>query len=139
MSMQNFLSNFGEIREITIDGGTDASYGVDMANYDGVLFLILSESASLTVQARQDIALNGDLLNDPADIGAIIPSQDIGSGDTVLVDIYRPTKSYVDIKLSNDSHASNIWAIRYHGRGVPVDNSTPAAQVLLQLVSPDEV
>lgn len=134
--MQNLLSNFAEVRKLTVDGTAKATHGVDMANHDGVMFLVLSGSASLTVQAQQAASLSNSLLSDAYDIGAVIPSSAIGSGDTILVDIYRPTGRYVGLKFSAAAHVTAVWAIRYHARVKPVDNSADA-HILLQLISPE--
>lgn len=134
--MQNLLSNFAEVRKLTVDGTAKATQGVDMANYDGVMFLVLSGNASLTVQAQQAAALSNSLLSDADDIGAGIPATAIDSGDTILVDIYRPTGRYVGLKFSNSAHVTAVWAIRYHASVKPVDNSADA-HILLQLISPE--
>jgi hypothetical protein len=134
--MQNLLSNFAEVRKLTVDGTAKATQGVDMANHDGVMFLVLSGSASLTVQAQQAASLSNSLLSDADDIGAVIPSSAIDSGDTILVDIYRPTGRYVGLEFSDAAHVTAVWAIRYHARVKPVDNSADA-HILLQLISPE--
>jgi hypothetical protein len=134
--MQNLLSNFAEVRKLTVDADNEVTHGVDMANHDGVMFLVLSGSASLTVQAQQAASLSNSLLSDADDIGAVIPSSAIDSGDTILVDIYRPTGRYVGLEFSDAAHVTAVWAIRYHARVKPVDNSADA-HILLQLISPE--
>ncbi len=134
--MQNFLSNFAEVRKLTVDGTADATHGVDMANHDGVMFLVLSGNTALTVQAQQAAALANGLLSNADDIGAVIPATAIDSGDTILVDIYRPTGRYVGLEFSDAAHVTAVWAIRYHARVKPVDNSADA-HILLQLISPE--
>ena len=137
--MQNFLSNFAEVRKLTVDGTADATHGVDMANHDGVMFLVLSGNASLTVQAQQAASLSNSLLSDADDIGAVIPSSAIGSGDTILVDIYRPIGRYVGLEFSDSDHVTAVWALKYHASVKPVDNSTPDDLLLKQLISPEVV
>ena len=134
--MQNLLSNFAEVRKLTVDGTAKATQGVDMANYDGVMFLVLSGNTALTVQAQQAAALANGLLSNADDIGAVIPATAIDSGDTILVDIYRPTGRYVGLEFSDAAHVTAVWAIRYHARVKPVDNSADA-HILLQLISPE--
>ena len=134
--MQNLLSNFAEVRKLTVDADNEVTHGVDMANHDGVMFLVLSGNASLTVQAQQAASLSNSLLSDADDIGAVIPATAIDSGDTILVDIYRPTGRYVGLEFSDADHVTAVWAIRYHARVKPVDNSADA-HILLQLISPE--
>ena len=134
--MQNLLSNFAEVRKLTVDGTAKATQGVDMANYDGVMFLVLSGNAALTVQAQQAVALASSLLSNADDIGAVITAAEIAAGDTILVDIYRPTGRYVGLEFSDAAHVTAVWAIRYHARVKPVDNSADA-HILLQLISPE--
>lgn len=134
--MQNLLSNFAEVRKLTVDGTAKATQGVDMANYDGVMFLVLSGNTALTVQAQQAAALANGLLSNADDIGAVIPATAIDSGDTILVDIYRPTGRYIGLEFSAAAHVTAVWAIRYHARVKPVDNSADA-HILLQLISPE--
>lgn len=137
--MQNLLSNFAEVRKLTVDGTAEATHGVDMANHDGVMFLVLSGNTALTVQAQQAAALANGLLSNADDIGAVIPATAIDSGDTILVDIYRPTGRYVGLEFSDAAHVTAVWAIRYHARVKPVDNSTPDDLLLKQLISPEVV
>ncbi len=134
--MQNLLSNFAEVRKLTVDVTAKATQGVDMANYDGVMFLVLSGNTALTVQAQQAAALANGLLSNADDIGAVIPATAIDSGDTILVDIYRPTGRYIGLAFADASYVTAVWAIRYHARVKPVDNSADA-HILLQLISPE--
>lgn len=137
--MQNLLSNFAEVRKLTVDGTAKATQGVDMANYDGVMFLVLSGNTALTVQAQQAAALANGLLSNADDIGAIITADEIAAGDTILVDIYRPTGRYIGLAFADASYVTAVWAIRYHARVKPVDNSTPDDLLLKQLISPEVV
>lgn len=134
--MQNLLSNFAEVRKLTVDADNEVTHGVDMANYDGVMFLVLSSNTALTVQAQQAAALASGLLSNADDIGAIITADEIDAGDTILVDIYRPTGRYIGLEFSDAAHVTAVWAIRYHARVKPVDNSADA-HILLQLISPE--
>ena len=134
--MQNLLSNFAEVRKLTVDGTAKATQGVDMANYDGVMFLVLSGNTALTVQAQQAAALANGLLSNADDIGAIITADEIAAGDTILVDIYRPTGRYVGLEFADASYVTAVWAIRYHASVKPVDNSTDT-QIIRQLISPE--
>lgn len=134
--MQNLLSNFAEVRKLTVDADNEVTHGVDMANHDGVMFLVLSSNTALTVQAQQAAALANGLLSNADDIGAVIPATAIDSGDTILVDIYRPTGRYVGLEFSDAAYVTAVWAIRYHARVKPVDNSADA-HILLQLISPE--
>ncbi len=135
--MHKMLSNFARVTKLTVDATADATHGVDMANYDGVLFLALAANTALTVQAQQADAVKNSLLDGAEDVGAAIAADDIDEGDTVLVDIYRPLKRYVGLELSDATHATAVWAILYHSRTKPVDNAT--GNVLLQLISPEKV
>ena len=134
--MHKQLSNFAEIRNIGTGADVD---GVDTANFDGVLFILLSGSASVTVQAQQAAALDGsDHLESAENISESY--DDIASGELVLIDVYRPDKRYVGLNISDAGHVNGeVLALRYHSRNRPVDNEVNDEVTVKQLISPDVV
>ncbi len=135
--MHKQLSNFVEIREITVDG-TNVTHGVDTANFDGVLF-ILKTNGTEVVKAQQDDALDGsdELLASPSDLedGAITTV----ANDITFIDIYRPDERYVGLHVEDDAAVQGpVLALRYHSRNRPVNNDEDDEVKGLQLISPDE-
>ena len=134
--MHKQLSNFAEIRNISTGEHVE---GVDTANFDGVMFVLLSDDASITVQAQQADGLDGDGRLDGAE-NISEEYDDIASGELVIIDVYRPDKRYVGLNISNAAHVDGeVLALRYHSRNRPVNNAVDDEVRAIQLVSPDAV
>ena len=134
--MHKQLSNFAEIREVSVDASTNRTHGVDTANFDGVLFILKTDGTE-AVKAQQDDALSSDLLENPSDLedGSITTV----ANDITFVDIYRPDERYVGLDVEDNGAVQGpVLALRYHSRNRPVDNDVDDEIKGLQLVSPDE-
>src|SRR3990167_6520344 len=99
------------------------STGVDMAGYEGVLFITSfgTAAADNTVNAAQGLTLGGtydDLLGSSVASGT--------SDEDVWIDVYRPIDRFVRLEAARGTSSTleSIWAIQYGGRKQPVDNTT---------------
>ena len=119
--------------------GTDAvnSDGVDMANFEGVLFLTSFGTAATdnTVNAAQGLTSGGtydDLLG--TETGATASDED------VWLDIYRPLDRFVRLEVVRGTSTTleSIWAIQYGARNLPVDNTTTGTIIGEAHTSPAE-
>lgn len=119
--------------------GTSAveSTGVDMAGYEGVLFLTSFGTAASnnTVKASQDTASGGSYTD--------LEGTSVTSGtsdEDVWVDVYKPTKRYVRLEAARGTSSTleSIWAIQYGPRTMPVDNTTSGTIAGEDHQSPDE-
>ena len=134
--MDTNLINFAEIREVTVDS-TNVTHGVDMANFDGVLFIVKT-SGTETIKAQQDDELDssGELLENPSDLedGTI----ESGADDINWIDIYRPDERYVALDVEDNTAVDGpVLALKYHGRVRPEDNDTDDVKGI-KLISPEE-
>lgn len=124
--MHKQLSNFAEIRIMEVDGSTNETPGVDMANYDGVLFILRAHSASLDVKAIHGDAVHGTSGLITTGKGDVKDSQITADAqdEVIFYDVYRPGKRYVGLDTGDDGHVSNkdVFALRYHARNKPVNN-----------------
>jgi hypothetical protein len=99
---------------------------VDMANWDGVVFLasIGTAAADNGVNAQQDTDAAGGTM---ADLEGTKILSDATQTDFVL-DLYRPKERYVRLAVlrCTSTTIEAVWAIQYRGRSMPVDNDTTA-------------
>ena len=135
--MNSNLVNFAEIREVEVDGSSNRTHGIDMANYDGVLFIVKT-SGSETIKAQQDDELDssGELLENPSDLedGTI----ESGADDINWIDIYRPDERYVGLDVDDSTAVEGaVLALKYHGRVRPENNDTDDVEGV-KLISPEE-
>lgn len=121
-----FLSDnvkFVKVQDHTA-AGTSAvnSDGVDMTGYDGVCFITSfgTAAAGNTLEAAQseDNSSFSDLLGSSVTSGT--------SDEDVWIDVYRPRERYVRVEAARGTSSTleSIWAILYHPRSLPVDNTT---------------
>lgn len=137
--MSNQLSNRVHLAmSAPTAAGTTAvnSASVDMANYEGVLFITRFGTAASnnTLEAAQstDDSSFADL------VGTSITS---GSSDEIVwLDIFRPLERYVRVEAARGTSSTleSIVAIRYGPRKQPVDNTTTGTIVGEAHVSPAE-
>jgi hypothetical protein len=121
-----FLSSRVKITKVedhTAAGTTDVdSAGVDMAGYEGVLFVgsFGTAAASNTLEAQQST----DDASFSALLGTAVSSST--SDEDVWIDVFRPQERYVRVhaEIGTSSTLESIWAIQYGARSVPVDNTT---------------
>lgn len=126
-----------KVEDHTTAGTTDVdSASVDMAGYEGVLFLTSFGTAAadnyISAQQSTDDSSFADLLG--SKVGATASDED------VWVDVYRPLERYVrvHVELGTSSTVESIWAIQYGGRKQPVDNATTGTIIGEAHVSPIE-
>lgn len=118
--------------------GVDSD-GVDMAGWDGVLFLTSfgTAAANNTLKAAQ----SSD--NGSADDFSDLAGTSVASGtsdEDVWIDIYRPRKRYVRVTAARGTSSTleSIWAIQYRGRKAPVSNVVSGTIIGEAHVSPAE-
>lgn len=126
-----------KVEDHTAAGTTDVdSASVDMAGYEGVLFLTSFGTAAtdnyISVQQSSDDSSFADL--EGTKIGATASDED------VWADIYRPQERYlrVHVELGTSSTVESIWAIQYGPKSFPVDNTTTGTITGEAHVSPAE-
>jgi hypothetical protein len=126
---------------VQVDGATAAgtsavdSTAVDMAGYDGVLFIVQlgTAAANNTIKAQQDSAV---AMSGAADLtGTSVAS---GTKKTVVLDVQRPAKQFVrcEVTRGTSTTVDAITTIRYKARALPVGQ--PTANVMEQWSSPAE-
>lgn len=122
------LSNHVKITKVADHSGAGTtavnSTGVDMAGWDGVLFLTSfgTAAADNTVNAAQ----GADNSTDWTDIAGTSVASGTSDED-VWLDIYRPLDRYVRLEAARGTSSTleSIWAIQYKGgRKLPIDNTT---------------
>src|SRR5262245_56782709 len=138
------LSNGVKITKVQdhTTAGTTAvnSDGVDMAGFEGVLFVTSfgTAAANNTVNAAQSDA------NGPADhftaLAGARAARGGASDEDAWLDIYRPRKRYVRLEAARGTSSTleSIWAIQYGPRKLPVDNTTTGTIAGEAHVSPAE-
>ena len=105
--------------------GTSSVNGatIDMAGFDGVLFVIKfgTAAANNTIKAQQDtdsgMGTAADLAGTSVGVGA--------SDEIVWLDIYRPQERYLRMVAARGTSTTIEWgmAIQYGPRVQPVDNT----------------
>lgn len=99
------------------------STGVDMAGYEGVLFVTSfgTAAANNTIKAAQGADNSADWED--------LTGTSVASGtsdEDVWVDVFRPRDRYVRVEIARGTSSTleSIWAIQYGARTAPVDNTT---------------
>lgn len=146
----NLLKNVS-VREIgapvaagsTIDNNSDI---VDMANYEGVMFLVpITDSvdtgvAALTVEQNTANSASGMAALSGAVATATSGADDDLNGKLLVVDVYRPRERYLQaVRTSATANIAygNVIAILYKGRVKPTTDDTSIAHAV-QAISPAE-
>lgn len=101
---------------------------VDMAGYDGVLFLVnagtIVSGGVQSIKAQQDTAVGMGAAADLA--GSSITIADDDDNQAFWLDVKRPLERFVRVTISRATQNSDfgpIWAIQYRGRTFPVSNN----------------
>lgn len=138
------LSNHVKITKVKDHSGAATSAvdsdAVDMAGFDGVIFLTSfgTAAANNTLKAAQsaDSAGSPDDFSDLANTSVSSGTSD----EDVWIDIYRPRKRYVRVTAARGTSSTleSIWAIQYRGRKAPVSNVLAGTIVGEAHVSPAE-
>jgi hypothetical protein len=124
-------------------GTTDQTTStVDMANYDGVMFIALFGTLTATqvtsIYARQGQASN---MSDAADLAntRVGPLADADSNKALVLDIYRPQERYVNLVVDRgtaNAVIDGVLAVRYRGRKKPVAQEVASVAFSESHVSP---
>lgn len=121
------LHKIDRISAVVASGTTDVNgTSVDLqadGGWDGVVFLAsLGTPAADNIMKAQQSDDNGstDGWSDLADSGVPVGASD----ESQFIDLHEPAKRYVRpvITRGTASTVESIWAIRYRGRSVPVEN-----------------
>jgi len=143
MGSGNFLSDEVKITKVADaqTAGTDTvnGTGVDMAGWDGVIFLTSFGTAAA------NNALHAEQSSDDGDSDSYTDLEgsevDVGSSDEdQWVDVLCPQERYVrpSALRGTSSTLGDIWAIQYRGRSVAADNVTAGTINGKQVYHPDE-
>jgi hypothetical protein len=98
------------------------STGVDMAGYEGVVFVTSFGTAAANNTAK--VAQGADNSADWEDLtGTSVASGT--SDEDVWIDVYRPSDRYVRLEVARGTSTTlgDIWAIQYGPRTMPADNT----------------
>ena len=147
--MNSLLKNIKVTRAVaaTAAGATDVTGStIDMAGYDGVLFLLdvgtLTATQVTSMRAQQGAASDA---SDMADLeGSIAGPVADGDGQKYLaIDVFKPAERYVRVivdRATANAVLNGGVAILYHARDVPITQSTGAGGVAFSktLVTPAE-
>jgi hypothetical protein len=139
--MKNFVTNFKITKVHAAEGAAAADHYsdvVDMAGWDGAVFLVSIGSAASNNGANLEQDTASGFGTDPQDLeGTKILSD--GTQTDFVLEVYRPTDRYVRCQVIRGTSTTieAIWCIQYRGRKMPVDNNGTyqAAEVH---ASPDE-
>jgi hypothetical protein len=105
--------NITRLAEQSTGGGTSINEAVDMANYEGVLFLgnVGTTGTALTLTAAHGASTTG-FVNLTGGTHATT-----GGNDIAQLDVYRPRKRYVRCTASTTANARiQLFAIQYSSR-----------------------
>ena len=124
------------------DGQTDpVSSRVDMAGYDGVVFVAIMGVITTTGTFNMVVKQAATDIEGTALSGATVTATGSANGDKLLaIDVFRPTKRYVGVVLTlavANSIIGGVLAIQYKAAARPVVQAGMGA-TLVALVSPAE-
>lgn len=127
-----------KVKDHTADGTTAVnSTEVDMAGYDGVIFISSfgTAAAGNTINAAQCATSDGtydDLLGSSVTSGT--------SDEDVWLDIYRPQDRYVRAEFARGTSSTleSVYAIQYGAKKLPVSNVLSGTIIGEAHVSPAE-
>jgi hypothetical protein len=126
--MRALLSEQIKINKITdhTTAATDAvtSGAVDMAGYEGVLFLTSFGTAAANNLVKAQQSSDDGATDAYSDLeGTSVTSGT--SDEDVYIDIFRPTKRYLKLVATRGTSSTleSIYALQYNPRTLPVDNT----------------
>jgi hypothetical protein len=109
----------------TDGGGRSVSTYVDMRGWDGCMIFVTQGATDATASTGVNPAIILRNSSDASTGGAYTHKYSTGmrwtestGWGTAIIDIYRPMKRYVSIKLAMTSGKSMGWAFKYAGRRV---------------------
>ncbi len=131
------------VQAALVTGLTDPdSSRVDMAGYDGVMFIgilgAITATGTVTMVAKQaDTDIVGAALS-----GATVAADSADDDKLFVIDIAKPTKRFLGTTLTRDvanSAYGGTIAVQYTARSKPTaQDAAQMAASLVRLVSPDE-
>lgn len=128
--MNGFLSNnvkITKVSDVASANTTDVtSSSVDMAGWDGVLFLTSYGTAAADNLMHAEQSSDDGSSDTFADIAGSEVDLSGASDEDQWLDILEPTERYVRVvaQRGTSSTLENIWAIQYRGRSLPQSNLT---------------
>ena len=137
MQLSNHIK-ITKVKDHSAAATTDVeSDGVDMAGFEGVIFM-----TSFGTAAADNLA-NAQQSTDNSTFAALLGTavaQGGASDEDVWIDIYRPLERYVSLHVDRGTSSTleSIWAIQYGARKLPVDNTTTGTIAGEAHVSPIE-
>jgi hypothetical protein len=143
MVVSGYLSDCVKITKIKDHSSANTtaitSDAVDMAGYDGALFLTsYGTAASDNIAKLQQSSDDGgsDDYSDLEGTGTTSGSSD----EDIFIDINRPTKRYLKLVAARGTSSTleSIWVIQYKARSLPIDNTTTGTIAGEQHNSPAE-
>jgi hypothetical protein len=140
--MQGFLSDDVKITRVigpTVTGTTTiAGTTLDMAGYDGVLFIgsIVTAAAGNKLKVSEGDASNG---SDKTDLASSGNASD-GTSTQFVNDVLRPAKRYItpQVVRGTTTVIDSVWAIQYKARSQPVVNALANTLTLVKQLTPSE-
>lgn len=137
MVLEGYLSDnvkITKLKDHTTAGTSDVtSDELDMAGYDGVLFLTSFGTAASNnkITMHQSASPSGEA----ASVGLI--SSGSSDEDTVL-DVQHPAYRYVTLVATRGTSSTleSIWAIQYRARAVPPTNAVSGTMAVGQFNAP---
>jgi hypothetical protein len=107
--------------------------GVDMAGYDGVLFL-----TSLSVANAGNFMTAGHSDTDSAYAPTLATVNSGTSDEDLFLDILHPVKRFVNVivTVGTSSTIESMWAIQYKGRSAPPVNTLSGTAIQKQFNAP---
>lgn len=140
-----FVDSIGKVEFMNTYGsaGTDAiaaTAGVDMAGYEGVVFL--ARMATPNAGNYISVAQSDDLSGSPDGYSDLLASKvTTGTADEVVFcEVYRPTKRYLlpTITRGASTTVEGFIAIRYGAKKLPITNTVAGTSIAEVHISPDE-
>jgi hypothetical protein len=130
--MKSFLSDQVKITKLaaaTAAGVTTIdSAEVDMAGYDGCLFLVNAEvitaGGAQSIKVQQDLVTGMGAAADLAGTGITVADDD--DNQAFWLDVKRPLERFLRLRIlraTQNSAWGPIWAFQYRGRKFPVSNN----------------
>ena len=147
MNIQQLARNTkATLVKTTVVAGTSniQSDAVDMANFEGVVFYISMGAITATavtsanVQQSSTAALAG---TETDILGSKITIADDDDNQMAIIDVYRPSKRYVNaivLRATANSVINSIIAVQYGAGRLPATNDTTTVIDALTLISPAE-
>lgn len=120
---------------------------IDMAGYDGVLFIAefstIIEGGTIDVFPEQNTANSTGGMAEVAGTTAytVTAAAAALAKSCILVDVYRPQERYLQCNITpatQNAVICGITAIRYAGKLLPEPHTTPTPLKATQLISPAE-